>query len=247
MSRQKTFEKKISVQEINQMHELEWYLIKKSDITILTSFTEGQLLHQEDSSIKLAILSNIHSENENVESFEARKDMIFVGGFQHKPNIDAVKYLVCEIWPIIKRKLPEVKLYIIGSNPPEDIKKYSSEDIVVTGFIEDITPYFKKCKVMLAPLRYGAGIKGKITQSLSMGLPVVTTNIGAEGINFIDNQNVMIAETPEKFAEKAMKVYKDSILWNSLSKNSLNLAMEYSPEKARASLTTIMSSVLNKE
>lgn len=247
MSRQKTFENKISVQEINQMHELEWYLIKKSDITILTSYTEGHLLHQEDSSIKLAILPNIHSENENIENFEERKDMVFVGGFQHKPNIDAVKYLICEIWPIIKRNLPEVKLYIVGSNPTEDIKKYSSEDIVVTGFVEDITPYFRKCKVMLAPLRYGSGVKGKITQSLSMGLPVVTTNIGAEGINFTDNQNVMMAETPEKFAEKAMKVYQDSILWNSLSKNSLNLAKEYSPEKARACLTTIISSVLNKE
>ena len=97
---------------------------------------------------------------------------------------------------------------------------------------------------MLAPLRYGAGVKGKITQSLSMGLPVVTTNIGAEGINFIDNQNVLLAESPEKFAQKAIKVYQDSILWNSLSKNSLDLAKEHSPEKARACLTSIISSEL---
>ncbi len=247
MGRQKTFEKKISEKEISQMHELEWNLMKKSDITILTSYAEGQLLHQEDNSIKLAILPNIHSENENVESFEARKDMFFLGGFQHKPNIDAVKYLVCEIWPIIKSELPGVKLYIIGSHPTEDIKKYSSDDIVITGFIEDISPYFRKCKVMLAPLRYGAGVKGKITQSLSLGLPVVTTNIGAEGINFTDNQNVMLAEIPEKFAEKAIKLYQDSNLWNSLSKNSLDLAKEHSPEKARACLTSMLSSILNKE
>ena len=97
---------------------------------------------------------------------------------------------------------------------------------------------------MLAPLRFGAGVKGKITQSLARGLPIVTTPIGAEGINLVDSKNCMIAEKPEDFAKKAVQVYTDEKLWEKLSVNGLEIAKEYSPEKIRACLTATISSIL---
>ena len=114
----------------------------------------------------------------------------------------------------------------------------------MTGFVRELEPYYGQFKMMLAPLRFGAGVKGKITQSLAMGLPVVTTSVGAEGINVNGGESCMIADGPEDFAQKAMQVYSDKKLWNTLSDNGLKVAREFSPEKARACLASIISSIM---
>jgi len=243
MNRQAALENKTQDNKAEEMRELELSLMKKSDITILTSPVEADLLHKEDSSLKFAILPNIHTESGAVDGFDRRKNMIFLGGFQHTPNIDSAEYLVQKIWPKIKEKIPDLKLYIIGSSPTEKIKKLSSEDIEVTGFVKDIFPYYKDCKMMLAPIRYGAGVKGKITQSLAMGLPVITSSLGAEGINLEDGKNCMIADSEDDFAKKAIQVYTDEKLWKTLSHNGMDVAKEYSPERAKACLEAIISSI----
>ena len=96
---------------------------------------------------------------------------------------------------------------------------------------------------MLAPIRFGAGVKGKITQSLAMGMPVITTTLGAEGINLEDGKDCMIADSEEDFAKKALEVYSDEKLWKKLSKNGIEVAKEYSPERAKACLEAIISSI----
>jgi len=244
MEREAAIKEKGSSAQADMMRKLELSMMKKSDVTILTSPAEAKVLHDEDKSFRFAILPNIHIERQNVESFDERKNMIFVGGFQHTPNIDSVKYLVGEIWPLIKNRLDKAKLYIIGSGPPEEIKKLASDDVKVTGFVQDLEPYYSDCTVNLAPLRFGAGVKGKITQSLAMGLPVVTTTVGAEGMELADGQNCMIADTPDEFAKKAVQVYTDKELWGTLSRNGVILAKEYSPERARACLAGIISSIM---
>ncbi len=243
MDRQAALENKTNDTSAQEMHELELSLMKKSDVTILTSPAEAELLHQEDSSLRFAILPNIHTEGETVDSFDNRKNMMFLGGFQHTPNIDSAEYLVQKIWPIIKEKIPDLKLYIIGSSPTDKVKNLASEDIEVTGFVKDLSSYYKDCKVMLAPIRFGAGVKGKITQSLAMGLPVVTSSLGAEGINLEDGKHCMIADSEDAFAKKAIEVYSDEKLWKKLSKNGMDVAKEYSPERAKACLEAIISSI----
>jgi len=241
-------ERQAAILEKNQatqavmMKKLEFSLMKKSDITILTSPEEYEILKKEKDFSAFAILPNIHGESEKkVEPFEKRNDIMFIGGFLHDPNIDAAKYFVSEIWPKIKQKIPKVKLFIIGSNPTPEIKKLSSDDIQVTGFVKNLQPYYDKCKLMVAPLRYGAGIKGKITQSLTKGLPLITTSIGAEGIDLVDGKHCMLSEDPIEFAEKTVQVYNDEKLWSMLSKNGMEIAQEYSAEKARACFEKIFS------
>ncbi len=245
MRREAVLQNKDRTTESEMMKELEFSMMKKSDITILTSPAEAEFLHNEDKSLRFASLPNIHTEKKNISGFEERKNIIFLGGFQHTPNIDSAKYLVKEIWPLIKQNLPKTKLYIIGSNPTDEIKKLASNDVIVTGYVKDLEPYYKEAKVMVVPLRYGAGVKGKITQSLSEGLPVVTTPIGAEGIDLIDSKNCMIAEKPEDFVTKTCQVYQDKDLWEKISSNGITLAKEYSPEKARACLASIITYDVN--
>jgi len=232
MNRQTKFEK-TDKKEIKKMHDLELYLMQNSDITLLTSEEEAKILHKEDDSLNFALVPNVHIPINDVPDFEGRKNLMFLGGFQHPPNIDAAKYLVTEIFPTIRKKLPGVKLNIVGSNPPKSIKDLEADDIIVTGYVPDISGFLKESKAMLSPLRYGAGVKGKITQSLAFGLPVITTKIGAEGINLTHSENCMIANNSEEFIENTIKVYEEKELWNKLSKNGLKVANDYSPEKIR--------------
>jgi glycosyltransferase involved in cell wall biosynthesis len=150
--------------------------------------------------------------------FEERADLLYIGGFQHTPNVDAVLYFVQSIYPLIKLQLPDIKFYILGSKPPEEIVDLGKDSsVIVTGYIEDVAPYFNQCRLSVAPLRYGAGLKGKVLTSLSYGLPMVASTIACEGIGLEDEMNILIADEPAEFAEKVVRLYKDAALWNRLS------------------------------
>jgi len=122
-----------------------------------------------------------------------------------------------------------IRFFVVGSDPSEALRSINSEEIVVTGYVTDVTPYFESCRVFVSPLRYGAGMKGKIGQSMAHGLPVVTTTIGAEGIGLVDEENALIADDPKKFAEATVRLYTDDKLWHRLSKKSMeHIDMNYS-------------------
>ena len=104
--------------------------------------------------------------------FKDRKNILFIGGFNHLPNVDAVKYFANNVMPLLRKRIPGIKFYIVGSNPSQEVLDLRSEDIIVLGFVDKILPLMEKFKISVAPLRYGAGIKGKIGSSMAAGLPV---------------------------------------------------------------------------
>lgn len=160
-----------------------------------------------------------------------REDLIFIGGFRHTPNVDAIQYFCKEIFPLIKKELPDVKLFVVGSNPPPEVLALRGEDIIVTGYVPDIQPYLRSCRISVAPLRYGAGMKGKIADSMAAGLPVVTTSIGAEGMGLIAGVHLLVADDPVDFAKAVVLLYKDKALWKRLSQNGRRFVQEkYNPE-----------------
>ena len=231
------------VEEAKKIKEIEMRLIKSSNATFVVTKKEAAILKDEDSSVNPVVLPNIHIPPKNILPFEDRQDIVFIGGFQHTPNVDAAIFLTNEIFPVIKKRIKNVKLFIVGSNPPDQIKALASEDTIVTGYVPDIAPYFERFKVMVAPIRYGAGVKGKITESMSFGLPVVTTTVGAEGLDMIDGDSILVANSPEEFASKTAKIYSDKLLWNKISANSRELATKrYSPENVLEMFRTLFSS-----
>jgi len=170
-----------------------------------------------------------------------------LGGFQHQPNVDSVEYFVDQIFPEIKKKLPDVKFYVIGSNPPLHLKDLCSKvkGVKFLGYVPEIDSYFNSCRIQVAPLRYGAGVKGKIVESMAKGLPVVTTPIGAEGISLENNKLFLIAESPYDFAEATVRLYSDEKLWTSISNNALEFAEQfYSPESVRETLRRILDKII---
>jgi GT2 family glycosyltransferase len=193
-------------------------LAKKFDCTLVVSDYEKHLLLKENPRLNVAVVPLTLEMPGRQGGFADRTDLLFIGGFQHTPNVDAVLYFTKKIYPAIKRQLPNVQLYVVGSRAPAEILELACEgSIAVTGHVPDVAPYFNRCRLSVAPLRYGAGLKGKVITSLSYGLPMVASTIACEGIGIEDGEEVLIADEPLAFAEKVVRLYTDATLWDKLS------------------------------
>ena len=201
-------------------YQEESQVIAKTDLTIVVSEVEVATLAEEMPSANVALISNVHDVGDTKAQFEGRQGILFVGGFQHPPNIDAVEYYGNEIWPLVRAARPEAETIIIGSRMPDSLKKWGAQQgLTMLGFVEDLTPHYEQCRLSIAPLRYGAGVKGKVNQALSFGLPVVGSPAAVEGMGLVHGENVMSAATPRAFADAILAVYDDAELWQSLSDN----------------------------
>jgi glycosyltransferase involved in cell wall biosynthesis len=222
----------------------EFYLAENTDLTLVVSPEEKKILLKENPKLNVEVLRHVLPIiKQPKKPFSERKDLLYVGGFNHIPNVDGVIYFVKEIFPGIKKRLPGVRLYIVGSNPPHEVSSLQSSDIIVTGFVKDMAPYFENCRVFVVPLRYGAGIKGKVIHSMIRGLPVVATPIGAEGIieEVEEGKDILVADTREGFVEKVVSLYTDEKLWNVLSESPLHyVEKNYSYEASRIRLKEIL-------
>lgn len=212
------------------MRDTELGIIARADATIVVSSYEMRLLRP---LLPRAVLHQIPILREaplqfgspgrrldrRDPSLEMRRDFLFIGGYEHRPNVDAVMWFVREVWPIIQSKGYSNKFIIAGSKLPKAIAALASDKIDVPGFVEDIGPLFAACRMSIAPLRYGGGIKGKIVTSLSYGVPVVATSIAAEGMGLRHEENILVADDPEQMADQIMRLYVDDGLWQRLSSN----------------------------
>lgn len=212
------------------------------DSTIIRSSTELDLLRPLLPAAKLHVFPLIIDIPASRGLYQERRDIVFVGGYQHTPNVDAVKYFAQEVMPILRKKLPGVLFYAVGSKPPAEIQALASEDIIITGYVEELTCLLNKMRVSVAPLRYGAGIKGKIGTAMAAGLPVVATTLAAEGMSLTDGENILVADGANNIANTIMSLYHDEALWNRVSQNGLIFARQnWGAEAAWRVLSEILS------
>ena len=208
----------------DEMKQRELAAILAVDAAIVHSTAELELLRPYLPDAKLHVFPLIMDIRGPRKTFSERRDIVFVGGFQHTPNVDAVHYFSTEIMPLLRKQLPGVRFYAVGSKPPAEIQALASEDIIITGFVEDLTPLLDKMRVSVAPLRYGAGIKGKIGTAMAVGLPVVATSLAAEGMSLTEGENILVADGSEAFADTITKIYQNEALWNHISQMGLAFA-----------------------
>jgi GT2 family glycosyltransferase/SAM-dependent methyltransferase len=199
------------------MRELELGLVRGSDLTIVVSEDERAQLEEEAPGARVVVVPVVNDVADHVAPLERRAGVLFVGGFEHPPNVDAALLLVRSVMPLVWRELPDVPVVIAGSKPTPEIQALASPKVDVTGWVEDLGPLVDAARVMAAPLRFGAGMKGKVTQSLGAGLPVVTTPTGAEGLGVEDGREMLIAEDVEGLAERIVRLHADDELWRRLS------------------------------
>jgi GT2 family glycosyltransferase len=229
----------LAVSEGTRSKEL--YVARRSDLTIAISEREKFVLLQEDPSLQVEVLPNVHIARQPRKSFKTRKDLLFLGGFEHPPNVDGVLYFLDEIFDEIRARLPDLHLTVVGSDMPDKIRNLKHDGLKIVGYSENLEPLFDSSRVFVAPIRYGAGIKGKIGLSMAWGLPVVTTSMGAEGMGLEHERNVLISDDPHEFADYVVKLYTSPQLWHRLSMNGqLHVKERYGQKKVERMLSRIL-------
>lgn len=197
---------------------------RAADVTFVATESERDRLVEDCPDIAVEVVPMAHDVWEDVPGPSGRAGLLFVGGFDHHPNVDAALHLCREIMPLVHRELNGVKLSLVGPNPPPEVLALASDRVDVTGWVEDLRPLLETVAVSVAPLRYGGGMNGKITQSLAAGLPVVTSSVGSEGLGAEDGTHIFVADDPALFAERIVDLHMDNDLWRSLSDGGRQLA-----------------------
>jgi GT2 family glycosyltransferase/glycosyltransferase involved in cell wall biosynthesis len=225
-----------------QTRAQELKLMRTTDVTLVVSAAEKRLLDAELPGARIEVLSNVHAVHGCRTPFAARSDLVFVGGFQHPPNVDAVCWFVAEVMPLLRDDGGEaMRLHVIGSKVPPQVLALACDDVVVHGFVADIEPYLDGCRLSVAPLRYGAGVKGKINMAMSYGLPVVATAVAVEGMHLQSGSDVLVADSAVDFAAAIRRAYHDAELWQNLSDRGLaNVREHFSFDAARAALVRVL-------
>jgi GT2 family glycosyltransferase len=222
--------------------EEELALIRKADVTLVVSAYEQALLEELVPEARVMVLSTIHELLPAGKPFAEREGLVFIGSFQHPPNADAVLWYAREILPRVRDALPGVRTTIVGSKVPANIRALAAEDFVVTGYVPDVAPYFTGCRASIAPLRYGAGVKGKINLAMSYGLPVIATTPSIEGMHLNPGDDVAVADDPAAFAQEIVRVYTDEALWHRLAAGGRdNIRKHFSRDVARSTITRLIA------
>jgi len=231
------------LRDAEEKKRCELAIYKKADIVITVTDDDAEILHNDCPTLVTRIIPNVHTLDLS-NNIPDRNTLIFVGGFLHDPNIDAVLYFSNQVLPIIREVIPNIKFTIVGSNPPEEVKRLNNSNINVTGYVPSTTPYLHNNYISVAPLRYGAGMKGKIGEAMAHGRPVVTTSIGAQGMGLKDRVNIMIADSPEEFANSVIELMQNEQLYKTIQLNAVkHLENNYTEEQVAKGLHVIISEV----
>ena len=227
---------------------LEQSALKAADVVIAISDQEKETLEKTGLyAEKIAVVSNIHSLKTHLgtKAFSEREGLIFIGGYNHKPNVDAVLYLYQQIMPLVWKQNSGIKVFIVGHNVPPELEALHSENFVILGYQKSIDNLFLSAKAMVAPLRYGAGVKGKIGQALEFGLPVISTTIGIEGMRLESGVSALVAEVsdPETFAKHILHLYEDENLWNILHQGTHSALKYFTPENQSENIAELLSNL----
>ncbi len=204
------------------------------DVTLVVSSEEQAMLREDAPGVRVELLSNLHQVAGPGAGFDQRRDLVFVGGFRHPPNVDAMLWFGREVFPLVRARLPGVRLHCIGAEPTAEIRALDREGgIVVHGHVPHLAPYMDQVRLAVAPLRFGAGVKGKINLSMAHGQPVVATSCAVEGMHLRDGVDVAVADAPEGFAAAVIALYQDRERWEAQARAGLdNVRRHFSLEAA---------------
>jgi len=200
-----------------QTRGLELGFVQAADVTLVVSPTEVEVLAQEVPDAKAAVVPLVHERHLEVPGAEGRQGIVFVGSFAHPPNADAVRWFLSDVFPLVRAEVPDARLQIVGRGVPDDLLAEAGEGVDILGWLPSLDVIYARSRVAIAPLRYGAGLKGKVAEALSHGVPVVMTRIAAEGLGIEHGESGWVADDPLGFAAGVIALVRDDEMWSRMS------------------------------
>ena len=227
-----------------QTKKVELRVIGGVDCTVVVNQAEKAILAKELPRARLEVIQLILEEQPAGLPFAERSGLVFIGGSLHPPNADAVRHFVRDILPTLRAAGFRETIHIIGQRSAAEIADLQGEGVEVLGLVEDIAPLFHRARAMVVPLRYGAGIKGKIGTAFTYGLPVVSTAVGAEGMDLVAERDYLLAEAAPDWARQIRRLAEDRGLWTQLSQAGRRIVRErYSPRHVAGQLKKIIDNL----
>jgi len=221
-------------------------LIRQSDVTVVVSEADRLWIEANEPGSRTAVIGTIHASRSGGPPFRDRTGLIFVGSWNHPPNGDAVTWFLDEVLPLVRVDLPEIDVHIVGSDQPAGLAA-GDPRVHCHGWVEDLDSLYDTVRVAIAPLRFGSGIKGKIGEALSRGVPTVTTTVGAEGFQFASGYELIVADSAHEFAAQVVRLHADEDHWASHACEGMT-AMDslLGREVARRQLVELLDSVVTR-
>ncbi|MGH0034810.1 MAG: glycosyltransferase [Myxococcota bacterium] len=228
----------------HETRERELDVMRRSDCTIVHSATERDWLLELMPHAFVYVFPWILDVTGCRAPFEARSGLVFLGGYGHPPNVDGALYFAREILPRVRERLPDVEFRIVGANPTPELRALDLPGVEVTGYLPDLGEALDRCRLCVAPLRYGAGIKGKLAMTMSYGVPSVASTIAVEGMELEDGTHVVVADDPDRFADEVVSLYHDRARWSRISDAGMRFLEEhYSTERGRQRVAEILQAL----
>jgi glycosyltransferase involved in cell wall biosynthesis len=198
--------------------DLELAMFRGADASVTVTELEARHVRAMVPDKPVFVWPTIHAVSHDVAPARGRRGLLFVGGFYHPPNADGIEWFLRESLPLLRERGIDDTVYVVGENAPPSLASADSADVRVVGWVPDLEPLYAQSRVFIAPLRFGAGIKGKVTDSLGHGLPVVTTPVGSEGIDTSTESGILVAEDAVAFADAVVSLCTDDDRWEAMSR-----------------------------
>ncbi len=224
-------------QQAGQSRRSELALIEQADTSFVVSPYEKDLLARLTPTARVELLSNIHEAHGSRRGHAERRDLVFIGGAGHPPNVDALRWIATGILPRLRQAMPDLCVHALGDMPDGLRRELASPGLELHGRVPDLTPWLDRCLASIAPLRFGAGVKGKINMAMSHGVPVVATTLAIEGMQLRHDHDVLVADDDSAFVDAVLRLHDDAALWDALSRHGMdNIRRHFSPDLAAAAL-----------
>ncbi|MDR7301933.1 glycosyltransferase [Haloactinomyces albus] len=221
--------------------ERELGLVRSCDVTLVSSDLEQSLLWELVPDTDVRVLSRVHEVQSQSLQPDGRRDVLFVGGFEHPANADAATWAAREIMPLVRERCPDAVLHLVGSDPPHEVLRMDDSGVQVHGWVADLASMYAASRVTLAPLRFGAGVRGKVGESLGAGVPVVGTTSAMEGMHLTPGDDVLIADDARGLADGIVRLLTDDRAWRHLSTSGrAAVAAQFGPDVSRSTLKALL-------
>jgi len=235
--------------EERRVRKYETEIIRDFDVGTMVSAFDKDYLLELNNSLKLAVIPmGVDLDYFSPGKKDYKPQILFTGTMNYFPNYDAALYFCNEIFPLVKQKSPDVSFYIVGNNPHKKLLQIASDDIVITGHVPDVRPYFDDSAVFVCPLRSGSGMQAKNLEAMAMGVPIVTTSIGLEGLEATPDREIFVADKPKDFANYVIRLIKEPSLRREISENERKLVeTKYSWPEIVKGLNQIYERILSQD